>query len=534
MREGISLQTRRELLQHLLPQYLQASTVKKKSKLLDAFTAATGYNRKYAMGLLNHAQVEQSTPQRPRPRHYGSEVQHALFLVWHAANRICAKRLIPFLPTLVEALEGHEHLHLTEECRSQLLSMSAATADRLLRSQRKRGQRDLSTTRAGTLLKQQIPIRTFEEWEETRPGFLEADLVAHCGTDIEGGYLYTLTLTDVATGWTECLPLLYRSQETVLAALQQVHLLFPFPILGIDTDNGGEFINEAVIAYCEQAHISFTRGRPYLKNDQCFVEQKNGAIVRQVVGYDRLVGEHAYGQLTELYRALRLYVNCFQPSMKLLSKERDGKKVRYVYDPAKTPLQRLLLSGVLPAQKEQELTEVAQALDPIRLLQQLEQLQQAVFRCAVGCSPVISPIPSVTMRVFSVDDCTVGTLPEVRNVADPTAGLETLYREQERRKRVLGWRRTHKDPFEGEWEQIFSWMVANPERSSGDIFRELQRRSPGRYQPLQIRTLQRGMRKIRAYLLETLEDERPAEVIHGPSPSPVSAEVHQHILTIAN
>ncbi len=305
MREGISLQTRRELLQHLLPQYREATTVKKKSRLLDTFTAATGYNRKYAMELLNHAQVEQSTPQRPRPHHYGPEVQHALFLAWHAANRICAKRLIPFLPTLLEALERHEHLHLTEECRKQLLSMSAATADRLLSSQRKRSQRGLSTTRAGTLLKQQIPIRTFEEWEETRPGFLEADLVAHCGTDIEGGYLYTLTLTDVATGWTECLPLLYRSQETVLAALQRARTLFPFAVLGIDTDNGGEFINEVVIAYCEQEHISFMRGRPYLKNDQCFVEQKNGAIVRQVVGYDRLVGEHAYRQLTELYRALR-------------------------------------------------------------------------------------------------------------------------------------------------------------------------------------------------------------------------------------
>ena len=168
MKEGISLQTRRALLQHMLPQYREASTVKKKSKLLDAFTAATGYHRKYAMGLLNHAKVEQSTPQRPRPRHYGPEVQHALFLVWHAANRICAKRLIPFLPTLVEALERHEHLHLTEECRRQLLSMSTTTADRLLRSQRKRGQRGLSTTRAGTLLKQQIPVRTFEVWG--RPG----------------------------------------------------------------------------------------------------------------------------------------------------------------------------------------------------------------------------------------------------------------------------------------------------------------------------------------------------------------------------
>src|SRR6266581_7693350 len=351
--KSLRYQARRALLQQTVPQYREASPSQKKT-LLDAFVAATGYHRTYARWLLNHAEEVQPTLQRPRPRQYGPDVQHALFLAWHAANRICAKRLIPFLPTLVEALERHEHLHLTEECRSQLLSMSAATADRLLRSQRTLGLRGLSTTRAGTLLKQQIPLRTFEEWKETRPGFLEADLVAHCGADIEGGYVYTLTLTDVATGWTECLPLLHRSQEAVLAALRRARTLFPFPILGIDTDNGGEFINEVLIAYCEQEHISFTQGRPYLKNDQCFVEQKNGAIVRQVVGYDRLVGEHAYRQLTELYRALRLYVNCFQPSMKLLSKQREGKTVRYVYDPAKTPLQRLLLSGALPAQKQQE------------------------------------------------------------------------------------------------------------------------------------------------------------------------------------
>jgi hypothetical protein len=168
-------------------------------------------------------------------------------------SQIPGEAICPFLPTLVEALERHEHLHLTEECRRQLLSMSAATADRLLRSQRKLGQHGLSTTRAGTLLKQQIPIRTFEEWKETRPGFLEADLVAHCGIQAEGGYLYTLTLTDVATGWTECLPLLYRSQETVLAAIRRARTLFPFPILGIDTDNGGEFINEVLVAYMSTA-----------------------------------------------------------------------------------------------------------------------------------------------------------------------------------------------------------------------------------------------------------------------------------------
>jgi Integrase core domain len=521
---GLSLQTRRELLQQVIPQYRAANTVRKKSKLLDAFTATTGYNRKYAMHLLNHTKEVQLVPQHPRRRHYGPEVQHALFLVWHAANRICAKRLIPFLPTLVEALERHEHLHLTEECRNQLLSMSAATADRLLRSQHKRGQRGLSTTRAGTLLKQQIPVRTFQEWNEDRPGFLEADLVAHCGAEIEGGYLYTLTLTDIATGWTECLPLIHRSREAVLAALQRARTLFPFPILGIDTDNGGEFINEVVVSYCEQEQITFTRGRPYQKRDQCFVEQKNGAIVRQVVGYDRLVGEHAYRQLTELYRALRLYVNCFQPSMKLLSKALDGKKVRCVYDPAKTPLQRLLLSGVLPAWKQQELTEVAQALDPVRLLPQLEQLQQAVFRCAVGCFPFLSSLPSASIHAFSVDRCMTGLLPSTGSIPEPAAGLETLYQEQERRKRVLGWRRTHKDPFEGEWEQIFSWLVANPERSSGDIFRELQRRSPERYRPLQIRTLQRGMRKIRVHLLQTLEEHWQEEVIRGSLPISVSAE----------
>jgi hypothetical protein len=173
---SLSYQARRELLQQMAPQYREASPSQKRT-LPDAFVATTGYVRKYAMWLLNHAEEVQQTLHRPRLRQYGPEVQHALFLVWHAANRICAKRLIPFLPTLIEALERHEHLHLSEACRNQLLSMRAATADPLLRSQRILGLRGISTTLAGTLLKQQIPIRTFEEWNETQPGFLEVDLV---------------------------------------------------------------------------------------------------------------------------------------------------------------------------------------------------------------------------------------------------------------------------------------------------------------------------------------------------------------------
>src|SRR5579863_6379935 len=156
------------------------------------------------MWLLNHPPEGQHPQERRRPRQYGSDVQHALFLVWNAGNRICSKRLKPFLPTLIESLERHEHLQITPEYREQLLSMSAATADRLLSSQRKQGLRGVSTTRAGTLLKQQIPIRTYQQWNETHPGFLEADLVAHCGAQPEGSYLSTLTLTDIATGWTEC------------------------------------------------------------------------------------------------------------------------------------------------------------------------------------------------------------------------------------------------------------------------------------------------------------------------------------------
>ena len=308
---------------------------------------------------------------------------------------------------------------------------------------------------------------------------------------------------------------MHRSREALLVALQRARTLFPFPMLGIDTDNGGEFINEVVVAYCEQEQITFTRGRPYQKRDQCFVEQKNGAIVRQVVGYDRFVGEHAYRQLTELYRALRLYVNCFQPSMKLLSKQREGKKVRYVYDPAKTPLQRLLLSGVLPAQKQQELTEVAHSSTPCACSNNWNSYNRLSF-AVLSISPFCSqPHLSEPVRVFSVEYCTVGNVDAERSAPDPISRSPYPLSRAGARKRVLGWRRTQKDPFGGEWEQIMSWLVANPERSSGDIFRELQQRSPGRYQPLQIRTLQRGMRKIRTYLLEIFEEQWQEEVIQG-------------------
>jgi len=268
-----------------------------------------------------------------------------------------------------------------------------------------------------------------------------------------------------------------------------------------------------LLAYCEQEHITFTRGRPQKSNDQCYVEQKNGQIVRQVVGYDRFVGELAYRQLTELYRALRVYVNCFQPSMKLQTKQREGSKVRRTYDQAQTPIQRLLTSGALPPKKQQELLRVTEALDPLRLLQQLEHLQKALWRYVVTSSSESSA--PVSPLSFSVKQCTEEQVP-----ADGIPGTPPSLLKRERRKkhqksgRPHDWR-TREDPFEGEWEQIMSWLLANPALTGVDIFHKLEQLSPGRYRPTQVRTLQRGLGKLRTQLLVTFDDQWGKEVVNG-------------------
>ncbi len=524
MRSHLSFRSKRELLLQIAPRYREASPALK-TVILDEFVAATGYARKYAIGLLRHPVAPKLAIERPRPPHYGPEVQQALHLAWSAANHICAKRLIPFLPTLVESLERHGHLHLSQECRMQLLAMSPATADRILRPYRKQERHGISTTRSGTLLKKQIPVRTFQDWNEAKPGFLEADLVAHCGTQADGSYLYTLTLTDIATGWTECLPLLGRGESAVVAALKRAKPLLPFPILGLDTDNGGEFINLELLAFCQQAQITFTRGRPRRSTDQCYVEQKNGQIVRQVVGYDRFTGELAYRQLTELYRALRVYVNCFQPSMKLQAKQREGSKMHRTYDQAQTPMQRLLASGTVSPKKQHELQRITEALDPLHLMQQLEHLQKALWRHAVTPSPS-SPAPASPLQ-FSVKQCTQGHVP-----ADGIPGTPpSLLKQQRKRKyqksgRPRDWR-TRKDPFEGEWEQVTSWLLANPALTGVDIFHKLEELSPGRYRPTQVRTLQRGLGKLRARLLVTFDDQWGEEAVNGQSPAP---ELHAELV----
>jgi hypothetical protein len=513
----MSYQSKRELLWQMAPRYREASKALKEV-ILDEFVAATGYVRKYAIRLLNHPAEQKQTITRPRPSHYGPDVQHALHIAWTATNHICAKRLTPFLPTLVESLERHGHLQLSEECRNQLLAMSPATADRLLQASRRQERHRFSTTRSGTLLKKQIPVRSFNEWTENTPGFMEADLVAHCGTHTDGSFLWTLTLTDIATGWTECLSLLNRGQEAVIAALKRAQQLLPFPLLGIDTDNGAEFINMELLTFCEQEQLTFTRECPRHSNDQCYVEQKNGQVVRQVVGYDRFEDRLASRQLTELYRALRLYVNCFQPSMKLASKEREGSHVRRTYDQAQTPMQRLLDSGIVAEAKQQELLRITEALDPMRLLAQLEQLQKALWRHAVTASAeeIATPAP---VR-FEVAQCTEEPVPRDGLPHTPPSLLKQARKKKyQKTGRPHDWR-TRTDPFEGEWEQITAWVLAQPEITGVESFRRLQQRSPGRYSPTQCRTLQCGLAKLRAHLVITFEDHWEEEVVNGQPPVP--------------
>lgn len=535
MRSTMRFQSKRELLMQVAPRYRE-SDHPQKSVILSEFIAATGYNRKYAIRLLSGPILSPPGPlKRTRARYYGPAVQDALAIAWAAANYICAKRLVPFLPELVPTLERHGHLQLTDAVRAQVLAVSPATADRLLQPLRQKGSpRGLGTTRVGRLLKHQIPIRTFNDWNETRPGFLEADLVAHCGWTVEGSFLHTLVLTDVASGWTECLALLHRSQTAVVHALDRAQQLLPMPMLGLDTDNGSEFINAELLAYCERTHLSFTRGRAYRKNDQCYVEQKNGAIVRQFVGYDRFENERAYRQLTELYRALRLYVNFFQPSMKLLTKQRDGGKMHRKYDLAQTPWQRLLATDALNAETRTRLETIYPSLDPLGLLHQIATWQDAlwqlaVFQTATATPEVEAAAPSGVP--FSVDACRLAsTATNVTGASEgvvPPVSAEPRKRKYHRTQKPPEphWWRTRADPFEAVWEELRLWMAAHPERTARAALLELQTRYPGQFPDTQLRTLQRRVQSWRAQVILTFDDQwLHEEILAGQTfPRPLQA-----------
>jgi len=276
--------------------------------------------------------------------------------------------------------------------------MSPATADRLLRRARQKERpHGRSTTKPGTLLKHSIPVRSFAQWDDERPGFTEVDLVAHCGESTRGEYLHSLDMVDIATRWVELAALPNRGQATVSAAIERCQHRLPFALLGLDSDNRSEFINANLVRYCDAQRITFTRPRPYRKNDQAHVEQKNWTAVRQMVGYDRYEGEAAYRALEALYVPLRLYLNFFSPVMVLVSKERNGAKVTKRYDQAKTPYQRVLNSPHIDDQAKARLRTQYLSLNPAELLRQIEACQGRLWSLA------LLPTPSV----ISDDEATI-------------------------------------------------------------------------------------------------------------------------------
>lgn len=381
----MSRTSKRELLSAIRPRYTLGNRTAK-HQILNEFMAATGYHRKYAIHVLNHPPKCGATQRRPRRSKYTGRVRAALEKVWRIANCICGKRLVAVLPQYVAALERHGELDLDADTRGLLLSLSAATADRLLaRARAETKPHGLSTTKPGTLLKAAIPVRTFAQWDDAQPGFMEVDLVAHCGVSPAGEYLNSLDMLDVKTRWVELAALRNRSQATVTAAIRDCQMRLPYPLRGLDSDNGAEFINHDLKRLCEQEHITFTRCRPYKKNDQAYVEQKNWTAVRQVVGYERYEGEPACLALQALYQPLRLYLNFFQPVMVLVEKQRLGAKVSKRYDVPKTPYQRSLEAPEIDPAAKAHLRKLYDALNPAELLRQIHRRQAALWQLA--CPP---------------------------------------------------------------------------------------------------------------------------------------------------
>ncbi len=367
-----------ELLRSYRKRYERASK-REKTSIIDTIIEATGYCRKHVIRALNlDVQVPRKVT-RSRCSKYG-HLYEALKQVWAASNFLCGKRLQPFLPELLKSLKWHKEIKLTKEEEALLLTISASTIDRLLGPARREIRiKGRATTKPGTLLKHQIPIRTFADWDDHRPGFLEIDLVAHCGDSNHGEYINTLNMTDIATGWTVCTAFMGRSQQFCVAAIEEVRTSLPFTILGIDSDNGAEFINAHLKRYCESNCISFTRSRAYKKNDSAHIEQKNWDVVRKMIGYGRFDTHEQLDIINSIHRLLSFYQNYFQPSRKLVSKKRIGAKVTKHYDTAATPAQRMLARKDTPKDTKKRLRDNFRQINPAALLRSISDLTSELY-----------------------------------------------------------------------------------------------------------------------------------------------------------
>jgi len=353
---------------------------KGKGELLTRLQTATGYHRKYLIVILKNIQEKKKIIRRQRQSKYLS-ILKPLRQLWAVSNYACGKRLIPIVPVYLDRLIAFKELTLTKKEKRLLLMMSPATMDRLLTHDRKRiNLKSRSRTKPGTLLKHQIPIRTWADWDNAKPGFLEIDSVHHCGNSLFGEYIFTLDTVDVCTGWNECAAHQGRSEYNTVSALETIRNRLPFPLLGIDFDCGGEFVNYHLIRYADQNKISYTRSRETIKNDQAYIEQQNYSVVRRYVGYQRLDTPEQLEILNQLYRKLSDYQNFFQPVMRLKTKTRDGARVTRKYDKPKTAYQRILEREDIPKKTKRQLTERFLKLNPKRLILRITELGKKLIR----------------------------------------------------------------------------------------------------------------------------------------------------------
>jgi hypothetical protein len=370
-----------EYLKAIYARYRKASK-ELRALILNEFCQVCGYNRKYAIRLLNGP-----APQKPKPHPktrrptYGSKVISALSLIWEAAGYPCSQRLKALLPLWLPWAQ--KRFSLSTEVQNQLLSISPSTIDRRLKAKRRLLKKKLyGRTKPGTLLKHHIPIKT-DSWDVTTPGFTETDLVSHCGNSEQGEFIHSLNVTDIHTTWVETRAVMGKGQAGVLDAMKQIEQALPFKLLGIDSDNGSEFINYHLKAFCDQKKIQFTRGRPYKKDDNAHIEQKNWTHVRKIFGYLRYDSPRALDAINDLYHhELRILQNLFLPSMKLTQKVRIGSKLTRRYDKPLTPLERLLVCPQADPAKLSELQKLREGTDPFQLAKTIEQKLERIYQLA--------------------------------------------------------------------------------------------------------------------------------------------------------
>jgi len=392
---GLTMSEKRAVAAQMAAGY-QRARKKAKGVILEQFVELTGYVRRYGARLLREhgkkTRVGKTTiigdltknAGRKRQPVYDGEVVEALRKIWMIMDCICGKRLKAALGDLIPVLKKNMEIRLNRETEEKLLKISASTIDRLLAAERKKQLlKGRSGTKPGSLLKHQIKIRTFSEWNEQKPGFVEIDLVGHDGGDATGEFCQSLDVTDVCTTWTETRAVQNKAQIWVFKALTEIRKALPFQLLGIDSDNGSEFINHELYRYCIQEQITFTRARPTRKNDSCFVEEKNYSVVRRNVGYRRYDTPEEQALLNELYGFLRLYTNYFLPTMKLVSKERIGSQVKKVYDQPTTPYKRVLASPYVKTSDKNRIRKMYSTLNPAELKRNITSVQEKLLRIAL-------------------------------------------------------------------------------------------------------------------------------------------------------